>query len=138
MRVEAPAGELVDPTAIDWDAIEGSRTGCEDADATDAMCAAIDQARLAGESLGGVFEIWCWGVCPGLGGYATYSERLDGRLLGALGSIPAVKGVRDRQTPSPTPPSPVRACMTPPTWMKTHGADGSCGGPTEPEDWKGA
>ena len=91
--VEAPDGELVDSAAIDWDAVERSRTGCEDADATDAMCAAIDQARLAGESLGGVFEIWCWGVCPGLGGYATYSERLDGRLLGALGSIPAVKGV---------------------------------------------
>ena len=57
------------------------------------MCAAIDQARLRRRVPGGVFEIWCWGVCPGLGGYATYSERLDGRLLGALGSIPAVKGV---------------------------------------------
>ena len=57
------------------------------------MCEAIDQARDAGESLGGVFEVWCWGLCPGLGGYARFEDRLDGRLLGALGSIPAIKGV---------------------------------------------
>jgi chorismate synthase len=91
--VRAPDRGLVDPTAIDWEAVEGSRVACDDAHSTEAMCAAIDEARAAGESLGGIFEIWCWGVCPGLGGYATLHERLDGRLLGALGSIPAVKGV---------------------------------------------
>jgi chorismate synthase len=52
----------------------------------------VDRAREEGESLGGVFEVWCWGVCPGLGGYATMRTRLDARLLGALGSIPAIKG----------------------------------------------
>ena len=50
-------------------------------------------ARRQGESLGGVFEIWCWGLCPGLGGYGASKTRLDGRLLGALGCIPAIKGV---------------------------------------------
>ena len=91
--VKAPAGEVIAPSAIDWEAVEDSRTGCEDVATTAAMCAAIDEARVAGESLGGIFEIWCWGVCPGLGGYATYADRLDGRLVGALASIPAVKGV---------------------------------------------
>ena len=67
--------------------------GCDESTVSGAMCVAIDEARKLGESLGGVFEVWCWGVCPGLGGYAGIGDRLDGRLLGALGSIPAIKGV---------------------------------------------
>jgi chorismate synthase len=82
-----------DPEAIDWDAVEASPVACEDAALAHRMVGEIDRAREAGESLGGVFEIWCWGACPGLGGYAGSDDRLDGRLLGALGSIPAVKGV---------------------------------------------
>jgi chorismate synthase len=81
------------PDEIDWDAVEASPVGCEDPSASKAMCQAVDEAREAGDSLGGVFEVWCWGLCPGLGGYVGMEDRLDGRLLGALGSIPAVKGV---------------------------------------------
>lgn len=81
------------PDSVDWEAVERSPVGCEDSDASEAMCAAIDHARERGDSLGGVFEVWCWGICPGLGSYATFEERLDGRLAGALTSIPAVKGV---------------------------------------------
>jgi chorismate synthase len=82
-----------DPESIDWEAVERSPVACADSAVAAEMCAAIDAARAAGSSLGGVFEIWCWGVCPGLGGYARIEDRLDGRLLGALGSIPAIKGV---------------------------------------------
>jgi chorismate synthase len=85
--------DFVDPDAIDWDAVESSPVACADESSAAAMCAAIDRARSEGESVGGVFEVWCWGLCPGLGGYATIRDRLDGRLMGALGSIPAVKGV---------------------------------------------
>jgi chorismate synthase len=85
--------DLARPASIDWQAVEVSAVGCEDPGVSQRMCEAIDQARLAGESLGGVFEIWCWGLCPGLGGYACFEDRLDGLLLGALGAIPAVKGV---------------------------------------------
>lgn len=81
------------PESIDWEAVETSPVGCDVEKAGAAMCEAIDQARKDGDSLGGVFEVWCWGLCPGLGGYVTVAERLDGRLLGALGSIPAIKGV---------------------------------------------
>jgi chorismate synthase len=89
----ADAADYMQPDAIDWEAVEASPVACDD-DATGAgMCDAIDAARDAGESLGGVFEIWIWGLCPGLGGYATMRDRLDGRLMGALGSIPAIKGV---------------------------------------------
>ena len=85
--------EYVRPEAIDWEAVEASPVACDDDETSAAMRIAIDGARNAGESLGGVFEIWCWGLCPGVGGYATMHDRLDGRLMGALGSIPAVKGV---------------------------------------------
>ncbi len=91
--VTARIADFANPEEIDWEAAEASPVGCDDPEAGRAMCAAIDQARVDGESLGGCVEIWCWGVCPGLGGYATLGERLDGRLMGALGSIPAIKAV---------------------------------------------
>lgn len=80
------------PGGIDWEAAEASPVGCDDLAASAAMCDAVDRARADGDSLGGIFEVWCWGLCPGLGGYATMEERLDGRLLAAVGSIPAIKG----------------------------------------------
>ena len=61
--------------------------------ATEAMKAAIDAARAAGESLGGTFRVVATGLLPGVGGYATAGERLTGRIGGALFSIPAIKGV---------------------------------------------
>jgi chorismate synthase len=82
-----------DATSVDWQAVEDSPVGCEDPAASRAMCEAIDDARRQGESLGGVFEVWCWGLCPGVGGYERFESRLDGRLLGSIGSIPAIKGV---------------------------------------------
>lgn len=80
------------PESIDWDEVETSTVACEDHVVAGEMRAHIDAARDRGESLGGVFEVWCLGLCPGIGGYARATDRLDGRLLGALGSIPAVKG----------------------------------------------
>jgi len=85
--------DFADWRRIDWEAVEASPVGCDDPEVGAAMCEEIDRAREAGESLGGVFEIWCWGLCPGLGGYASLRDRLDGRLMAAMGSIPAIKGV---------------------------------------------
>jgi len=82
-----------EPQRIDWDAVESSRVGCEKRAESDMMCAAIDEARDIGESLGGVFEVWAWGVCPGLGDGTRFKRRLDGRVMAAMGGIPAVKGV---------------------------------------------
>ncbi len=92
--VESTQGDLCDPSSVAWEQVEASPVGCADEQTGAAMCAAIDEARSHGESLGGIFEIWCWGMPPGVGGFATYEERLDGRLLGALGSIPAIKAVQ--------------------------------------------
>ena len=91
---EVRAGaDFARPGSVDWASVDSSDVGCDDPLVGAAMCEQIDRARAAGESLGGVFEIWCWGLCPGLGGYGRPDERLDGKLMGALGSIPAIKGV---------------------------------------------
>ncbi len=65
---------------------------CPDPDASARMTAAIDAAKEAGETLGGVFVVFATGVPAGLGSHVHWDRRLDGRLIGALGSIHAVKG----------------------------------------------
>ncbi|HYC77242.1 MAG TPA: chorismate synthase, partial [Planctomycetota bacterium] len=54
---------------------------------------AVDRARLAGDTVGGAFAVRATGVPAGLGDYAQWDARLDGRLAQALASIPAVKAV---------------------------------------------
>ena len=72
---------------------EDSPTRCVDEAAAARMVAAIDAARDAGDTLGGVFEVAARGVPAGLGSYAQWDRRLDGRLAQALMSIPAIKAV---------------------------------------------
>ena len=73
----------------------GSRTdlGCVDEVVSSKMKAAVDQARGAGDSVGGVFQVIAWDVMPGLGSYVQYDRRLDGQLACALMSVQAIKGV---------------------------------------------
>ncbi|GAB4252309.1 MAG: chorismate synthase [Thermoleophilia bacterium] len=92
----APAsksGDYLDPQSVDWERADASDVGTDDAEAEAAMRAEVDRAREAGVSLGGIFEVWAWGLPPGLGSYTSAEERLDGRLAGAVMSIPAIKGV---------------------------------------------
>ena len=53
----------------------------------------VDRAAKDGDTLGGVVEVVAVGMPPGLGSYAQWHERLDGRLAQALLSIQAFKGV---------------------------------------------
>lgn len=64
-----------------------------DADAEAAMIEAIDAARLAGDTLGGCFEVVARGLPVGLGSHVSWDRKLDSRLAGALMSIQAMKGV---------------------------------------------
>jgi chorismate synthase len=77
----------------DLDAIEESPVRCARADVGQRMIANIDRAKKAGDTVGGVFEVIARGVPPGLGTFAQWDRRLDGRLAQALMSIPAVKAV---------------------------------------------
>jgi chorismate synthase len=57
------------------------------------MVAAISAARDAGDTLGGIVALRATGVVPGLGSYAEWDRRLDGRIAQALCSIQAAKGL---------------------------------------------
>src|SRR5947207_11912513 len=61
--VEAPRREDLEPD--DFEGVDESPVRCLDADASAAMVEAIDAARKANESLGGVYEVRAFGVVPG-------------------------------------------------------------------------
>jgi chorismate synthase len=77
----------------DLDGIEESPVRCAHPEAGAAMIAAIDGAKRAGDSLGGVFEVVVRGLPPGLGSFSQWDRRLDGRLAQAIMSIQAIKAV---------------------------------------------
>jgi chorismate synthase len=53
----------------------------------------IDEAKAAGDTLGGIFEVIITGVPPGLGSHVQWDRKLDGRFAQALMSMQAIKGV---------------------------------------------
>ena len=57
------------------------------------MVARIDAAKAEGNTLGGICEVVVDGLPVGLGSHVSWDRKLDGRLAGAMLSIPAVKGV---------------------------------------------
>jgi chorismate synthase len=70
-----------------------SDLACADASAEARMKEAIRDTAHAGDTLGGVFEVVCTGVMPGLGSHVQWDRKLDGRLAQAMMSIQAMKGV---------------------------------------------
>ena len=57
------------------------------------MKAAIDEARAAGDTVGGIIECVATGLMPGLGSHVQWTRKLDGRIARAVMSIQAIKGV---------------------------------------------
>jgi chorismate synthase len=88
---------LGDPLAVTFEQARAIRADaplhCVDADVEREMIAEIERAREAGDTIGGGFEVIARDVPPGLGSYAQWDRKLDGRLAQALMSIPAIKGV---------------------------------------------
>lgn len=72
---------------------DASPVRCVDEDSAARMLAAIDEARAAGDTLGGELEVVTTPLPQGLGSYAHADRRLSARLAAAVGSIPAVRGV---------------------------------------------
>ncbi len=66
---------------------------CPDPRASEAMRAEVDRAKSEGETVGGVFWLVATGLPIGLGSYVQWDRKLDGRLVQAVCSIHAVKGV---------------------------------------------
>jgi chorismate synthase len=81
------------PDGDPWSAVERSPVRCADAEASERMVAAIDQAREDGDTLGGTAYVVASNVPAGLGSYVHWDRRLDGLIAQAMCSIPSVKGV---------------------------------------------
>jgi chorismate synthase len=82
----------------DWDdamlaAAESSDVRCAAPEVAAAMRQAIDEARAAGDTLGGVVEVRAREVPVGLGSHVAADRRLDARLAAAVMGVPAIKGV---------------------------------------------
>ncbi len=80
----------VDSSQVTLAAIEANVVRCPDPRAAEAMIARIDEARRAGDSLGGVVECVCRHVPPGLG--EPVFDKLEADLARGMLSLPAAKG----------------------------------------------
>jgi chorismate synthase len=80
------------PAALN-EAADASSLRTLDADAERAMIERIDAAKKSGNTLGGICEVVADGLPVGLGSHVSWDRKLDGRIAGAIMSIPAVKGV---------------------------------------------
>jgi chorismate synthase len=74
-------------------ASDASQLRTLDPSAEAAMIERIDEAKKAGNTLGGVCEVVVDGLPVGLGSHVSWDRKLDGRIGAAIMSIPAVKGV---------------------------------------------
>ncbi|WP_261164021.1 chorismate synthase [Microbacterium sp. Marseille-Q6965] len=90
--VRVPEGSPL-PTPDDVERLDADPLRCFDAATSEAMVAEVDDARKAGDTLGGIVEVLAYGLPPGLGSHVHWDRRLDGRLAQALMSIQAIKGV---------------------------------------------
>jgi chorismate synthase len=73
--------------------VEADPLRCADAAASARMRAAVDAAREAGDTLGGVVEVLAFGYPPGVGTYVQGDRRLESALAAAVFTVPAIKGV---------------------------------------------
>ena len=89
--------EPSEPLQKSWEEIcnvaDESPLRCADKDSETRMVRLVDEAKERGDTLGGVFEVVVKGLPTGLGSHVSWSEKLDGRLAGALMSIQAIKAV---------------------------------------------
>ncbi|MGZ0710852.1 chorismate synthase (plasmid) [Coraliomargarita sp. W4R53] len=90
--VRTPEGAAL-PTPSDVDFLDADPLRCFDAETSARMVAEVDDARKAGDTLGGIVEVLAYGLPPGLGSHVHWDRRLDGKLAQALMSIQAIKGV---------------------------------------------
>ena len=72
---------------------DGNEAYCPDLAAGQIMIEAIRQAKMDKDTVGGIIEVQVHGHPPGLGSCMRWQDKLDGRLMQALGSVQAIKGV---------------------------------------------
>jgi len=77
----------------EFERVDADPVRCADPEASARMCAAIDAAAAAGDTLGGVVEVLVDGYPPGVGSYVQGDRRLQASLAAAVLGVPAIKGV---------------------------------------------
>jgi chorismate synthase len=80
----------VDAATVTHDAVDANIVRCPEATTAEKMIARIDEARKAGDSLGGVVTAVARGVPAGLG--EPVFDKLEADLAKAMLSLPAAKG----------------------------------------------
>ncbi|MBI4515845.1 MAG: chorismate synthase [Deltaproteobacteria bacterium] len=88
-QVHSIAAEI-DSALVTRAAVEANMVRCPEPQAAAAMIARIDEARRAGDSLGGIVECVCRRVPAGLG--EPVFDKLEADLARAMLSLPAAKG----------------------------------------------
>jgi chorismate synthase len=79
-----------------WSAVaarDASEVYCPDGSVAAQMIEVIRQAKVDKDTVGGIVEVHVYGVPVGLGSCFAWQDKLDGRLMQAVGSIQAFKGV---------------------------------------------
>ncbi|MDT1996182.1 chorismate synthase [Carnobacterium divergens] len=71
---------------------ENSPVRCLDKEVEQQMMTKIDEAKKAGDTIGGVVEVVVGGVPAGLGSYVQWDKKLDAKIARAIVSINAFKG----------------------------------------------
>lgn len=82
-----------EPKSLDIALRDASLVYTLNPEADPAIVAAIDAAKAAGDTLGGVLETVVTGCPIGLGSHTQYDRKLDARLAAAVMSIQAIKAV---------------------------------------------
>lgn len=77
----------------DYSRIKKDDMHCPSDETKQKMLRRIQEARAAGDSVGGSVEVGCVGLPTGLGDFFHYDQKLDGVLAQKMMSIPSVKGV---------------------------------------------
>ncbi len=86
-------GIAAPPLSLDLSVRDASPVYTLNPDADPAIVAAIDAAKAAGDTLGGIVETIVTGCPIGLGSHTQWDRKLDARLAAAVMSIQAVKAV---------------------------------------------
>jgi chorismate synthase len=78
---------------LEWAFARSSSMGSPRQEDEELLEKVVRSAMEKGDSVGGTFVVSAVGLPPGIGSYAEWDRRLDGRLAAALMAIPAIKGV---------------------------------------------
>lgn len=81
----------IDPATVSTEAIEANIVRCPQPAVAERMIARVEEARKAGDSVGGIIQVVVRGVPPGLG--EPVFDKLTADLAKALMSLPATRGV---------------------------------------------